>query len=115
MRFTYYGADEASLWSWVTMPGTDFAVEIKHLCADEVDELIRAEQQASRVKRELIAKKFFRDFKNATDAANAPIPNSEVNRAAMLDNWPVLAFLTTSLMKAAQERAEGNAGGGSVS
>lgn len=116
MRIVQINGDEGSRWKWFALPETDAAVELYAIDTTDLEALVAKANRDPDQAAQLMARKFFRDFKGMQDATGKDLENSEAVRLSLLRAAPdVRAFILAKLRDFAAWREEGNAGSGSAS
>lgn len=106
MKVMHMSAPEGGYWKWFDVPkykGT--RVELRLLTRTDLQQLDKYKE----LKEEavVVAQKYFRDFEGCFDCNGQPIPNTENNRALMMEDTLFGTFVTAMLADVQRWRAEG--------
>jgi len=108
-----FGSSPEELWAWFRLPDSDGEVELRLMNRMELKVLSENTDLAAEAR--LIAKSYFRDFRNLKDRHGADIPNTEENRAIIMTTLEIGPFVTRKLISGSGWFAEGKGGSGSAS
>ena len=113
MILHHVNAKEEQLWKWFHFPGSDAEVELRLVTRDELLKANAAGVVSAFA--DYVGRHWFRDFKHLKDANGVDIPNTDDNRAAILQDLVLWGFIQEKLLKAEEWHREGKTDSGSAS
>jgi len=116
MKLAHINASEDQLWRWFVFKDQEQTCDLElRLITTEDLKLVTDDGQDASGRQAIVAKKWFRGFRNVKDANGVDVPQTEEMRREILKDLDVWKFVQTKLTASANWRSEGKGDSDSAS